>query len=113
MLITLIVIGAIAWGVKKLFFDEPEARAYDRPVHQAARTLVSVTLQAIRDWLGRHSDAAYADIIRRHLADGQVNVVTIGLTAHGRQVAHTTWTGPVGADLRSAFGTAHSFRLHT
>jgi hypothetical protein len=113
MLVTLIVIGAIAWGVKKLFFDEPETHANDRPVYQAARTLVSVTLQAIRNWLGYYSDAAYADIIRRHLANGQVNVVSIGLTAYGHEIARKTWTGPAGSDLHSAFGTTHSFRLHT
>lgn len=113
MLLTLIIIGGIAWAVKALFFDdEPETYTYDRPVYQAARTFVSVTLQAIRNWLGYYDNVAYADIIRRHLANGQVNVVSIGLTSHGHQVARKVWTGPVATDLNSAFGAAHQFRLH-
>ncbi|MFG2002179.1 hypothetical protein ACGFNU_23805 [Spirillospora sp. NPDC048911] len=121
VVLTFILIGAaVGWGVKKLFFDEPETYTRQTPayaprmsVHQAARTLVTVTLQAIRNWLGHHSTAAYADIIRRHLANGQVNVVSIGLTAYGHQVASKSWTGPVATDLNAAFGTAHQFRLYT
>lgn len=99
MILETLVLGAIAGGIGGL-------------IGAAFGAAAAISLEAIRSWLRSRAMASHADLIRTSLANGQVNVVAIGLNPSGFQVAGNSWTAKsLDQDLRSAFGFSGRVRI--
>lgn len=79
----------------------------------AAGTIACLSWQAVQSWL-RGRAATEADLVRTHLANGDVQIVAIGLNPAGVETARKTWTAKsLDPALAGQFGSADRIRIYT
>ncbi len=71
-----------------------------------------LSLDSIRSWLRQRSANRYGDLIKRELANGNVEVIAIGLTANGARTAERTWRAKsLDSELQNTFGYGQRARI--
>jgi len=66
----------------------------------------------LKEWIRSNSPIAAADLVRTALANGDVQIVAIGLNAKGAQTASKKWRAKLlDSELANRFGHQNSIRV--
>jgi hypothetical protein len=78
----------------------------------ALGALAVLSLDKIKNWLRGRRATRYGELIKRELRNGNVEIVSIGLTSGGTQTGEKTWTAKsLDPELAAAFGYSNYARI--
>jgi hypothetical protein len=78
----------------------------------ALGALAVLSLDKIKHWLRSRRATRYGELIKRDLRNGNVEIVSIGLTSSGAETGQKTWTAKsLDPELTAAFGYSQHARI--
>jgi hypothetical protein len=71
-----------------------------------------LSLDRITNWLRNRRATRYGELIKNEMENGNVEIVSIGLTASGVETGRKTWTAKsLDPELAAAFGYSQRTRI--
>jgi hypothetical protein len=78
----------------------------------AGAAVVCLSLDSIRSWLRQRAANKYGEVLKRELANGNVEVIAIGLTEYGTRTGERTWRAKsLDQELENTFGYSERVRI--
>jgi hypothetical protein len=78
----------------------------------ALGVIAVLSLNRIKSWLRGRNATRTGELIKENLANGNVEIISIGLSASGNETARKTWTAKsLDPELAAAFGYSNRVRI--